>query len=241
MRNFTSIRNTFLTWTRDGMPDDSIPPGIHPDDPRLPELERIASLRPTAQFMEGLREIICVAATGRRYADLENEARGILRSTKKHSASFRRQFKAFLKLISVHTYATPRGSEDCPALRLTEEFWSKEWVRPAFEKAKEIDSAAVYKAMADGASGKFISGKTRGKDLIVYIASSSLRWDAQQNTLDEIATELREAGFGEWLDKHQVDGVDLENIRKALASCKQDKIFFHPVQIGELVTSKTRS
>jgi len=77
--------------------------------------------------------------------------------------------------VSIHTFSTPRRSdpEERPILRLTEEFWSKEWVQRIFKKLKELDSPKrtqslmknVYQAMVDGATGNFVSKKTIGVDI----------------------------------------------------------------------------
>jgi hypothetical protein len=239
----------FLFETKDGEPDD-FPPDLSPALRSLdPQWEINAKLKKA--FREGLRDIICLAATGNRYFKLELEARGVLSENKLHSPGFRRSFKAFLKLVAVHTYPTPKYSrvgadpEKRPALRLTEEFWQKEWVQAVFEKIREIEGKTsgsftedVFQAMVDGATGKFISQKTRGgergKDLITYIAINAARWrrvgedrDPKENW-KEIVNELRRAGFEDYINKKIVGpGKDKNNLENAINAYRQVALYFH--------------
>lgn len=232
---FEELRHLFLVVTKDGDPSllqTDIPSG----DPRYLESLRLARLR--KQAWGAYREIICVASTARRYSDLKKSSRMILDGTKYPSPTFRKQFKAFLKLVSIHTFATPHrpDSENRPTLRLTEEFWSKEWVQQIFKKLKELDSkkpiqpllGEVYQAMVDGATGRFVSQKTIGVDVISYIATNNPRWKKKKMTSREIEKELHEKGC-KWI-KTKTDstkGIDtLGVIRKAIHRIGQTDLYF---------------
>jgi hypothetical protein len=224
---FEEIRHLFLAVTKDGDPAP-LPTDIPPDDPRYPKLQRIIQLR--KQAWETYREIICVAATGKRYLDLEQSAKMILQSTKTMEKSFAQYLKAFLALVSIHTYATPRRSdpEQRPILRLTEEFWSKEWVPLVFVKLREFDAkhknpnliAKTHEAIAKGATGAFVSKKTVGYDIITYIAMNTPRWEKERKSIAAIQEELVSEGY------EMTDSIFNENVRKAKKRYGQYFMFF---------------
>ena len=232
---FEDIRHWYLAVTKDGDPAP-LQTDITPDDPRYSEHKRIVQLR--KQAWEAYREIICVASTGIRYSDLEKSSRMILNGTKFPSPTFRTQFKAFLKLVSIHTFATPRefDPEKRPILRLTEEFWSKEWVQQIFKILKELDSPKrtqslvgdVYQAMVDGATGRFVSKKTIGVDDIAYIAMNNPRWEKKKMTNREIEKELQEKG-SKWIKTttDSTEGKDILGlIRKAIRRIGRTDLYF---------------
>jgi hypothetical protein len=224
---FEEMRRSYLAATKDGDPAP-FPIDISPDDPRYPKLQRIIQLRKQAD--ETYREIICVAATGRRYLDLEQSAKMILQSTKAMEKSFAQYLKAFLALVSIHTFATPRefDPEKRPILRLTEEFWSKEWVPLVFVKLREFDArhknsdliAKTYEAMAKGATDAFVSKKTVGYDIITHIAMNTPRWEKERKSIAAIKEELASEGY------EITDSIFGENVRKAIKRYGQYFMFF---------------
>jgi len=86
----------------------------------------------------------------------------------------------------------------------------------------------VYKAMADGATGEYVSKKTIGPDVITYIAMNNPRWKKKKMTSREIEKELHEKGF-RWIETKtdSTKGIDtLGLIRKAIRRIGQTDLYF---------------